>query len=92
LALSAVFLISGIKMRNASDVRGRDYGLLAARLDYVLMVLYPILSILIAAGGYIPGNNLPLFYMILVTPEALCNCILMLILPTLSSVEFVKNK
>lgn len=91
LLIGAVFFISGLFLINARDVRGKHYGLLTARSDFVIMTLYLVLLILLQVGGYIPDSSLGLIYVVAMTAEYFCDGILMLILPTLSDVEFSKG-
>lgn len=92
LLIAAMFFISGLFLVNARDVRGKNYGLLTARTDFVIMVLYLILLILLQVAGYIPDSSLSLIYVVAMTAEYFCDGILMLILPTLSDTEFAKGK
>jgi len=92
LGMSAMFFISGLWLRRASDPRGRNYGLLTAALDFALMMFYMLVLIVFQGAGYIPATNFPLFYTICTHAEAFCDGVLMLILPTLSHVEFIKSK
>ncbi|MGB9760245.1 MAG: hypothetical protein ACP5KW_10465 [Thermoproteota archaeon] len=87
LFVGIVFLLSGVYLRNAKNVRGRQYGSISVKVDLVLIFLF-VLFVWMLQSSEITQNSLILYYLIAAVPNTISDSFLLIVLPTLGSDEF----
>ncbi|NHV06802.1 MAG: hypothetical protein HA495_05630 [Thaumarchaeota archaeon] len=87
LFISLVFLLSGVYLHNAKNVRGRQYGSISVKVDLVLIFLF-VLFVWMLQSSEVVQNSFVLYYLIAAVPNTISDSFLLIVLPTLGSDEF----